>query len=190
MVEHGATFSGSRNLLIHLSKRRLMLSCSCVPLQILTSVPPTTAGVRTRASTRGVRTRADVASDSNSPGTSDPAPVRPAQITQHWLSVTIWLSVPPIWQQRYRTRKKYRAKSTKCLLECTADIDECATGAATCSQGCVNQAPGYRCICNSGYVLQSNNSCAGETPSLSLGCLKKFGGQLQHMQVLYISTCR
>ena len=43
-----------------------------------------------------------------------------------------------------------------------ADIDECATDQANCSQSCNNTIGSYQCSCNEGYVLDSDkHTCYG-----------------------------
>ena len=43
------------------------------------------------------------------------------------------------------------------------DDDECALGADNCEQVCVNTDGGFRCECNSGFVLNSDQTtCSGE----------------------------
>ena len=44
-----------------------------------------------------------------------------------------------------------------------ADVDECATGLASCHQLCVNEVGSYHCGCFAGFVLNGDNTtCSGE----------------------------
>ena len=42
------------------------------------------------------------------------------------------------------------------------DINECSQGISGCSQQCINSIGSYKCDCNTGYYLSSNNhTCLG-----------------------------
>lgn len=42
-----------------------------------------------------------------------------------------------------------------------SDIDECLSGVAGCSQGCVNREGGFNCECEFGYTLNDDRkTCA------------------------------
>ena len=42
-----------------------------------------------------------------------------------------------------------------------SDIDECLSGVAGCSQGCVNREGGFNCKCEFGYTLNDDRkTCA------------------------------
>ena len=46
----------------------------------------------------------------------------------------------------------------------STDIDECSEGISGCSQVCSNTIGNYRCICQNGYQLDSDNhTCLGKT---------------------------
>ena len=43
-----------------------------------------------------------------------------------------------------------------------SDINECSQGISGCSQQCINSIGSYKCDCNTGYYLSSNNhTCLG-----------------------------
>ena len=49
------------------------------------------------------------------------------------------------------------------MLYMFADIDECLTGLATCSQECVNTLGSYECQCYQGYKMEQTD-CIGKQP--------------------------
>ena len=52
--------------------------------------------------------------------------------------------------------------ATSELLLCTVDRDECLEETALCSQKCFNTFGSYRCGCNEGYALYSDQrTCTG-----------------------------
>lgn len=46
-----------------------------------------------------------------------------------------------------------RAVHSFILITLPIDIDECISGVAGCSQGCVNKDGGFNCECEFGYTL-------------------------------------
>ena len=49
------------------------------------------------------------------------------------------------------------------MCNVSADINECQEDNGGCSQTCVNEEPGYRCLCSEGWFLSGDlKTCFGK----------------------------